>query len=196
MSRASRRTLTLAGSRVSGTGYARTKLDMRFVITVDRHRIPENTKHEIEQILQGETRKGNNVRNGTIIKEAIGITAAELLAISQIIISSTRKGFMHKLTKRRNTNLATASSNNMSNVSSREVLKNITKLNILDPTLIIPLKQCIYFLEGILNEAQNFAHNVPIVCKLRLTESQEVSSAEITKQLTQLGIGLEPESNI
>jgi hypothetical protein len=144
--------------------------------------------------LKGETRKGNNVRNGTIIKEAIGITAAELLAISQIIISSTRKGFMHKLTKRRNTNLATASSNNMSNVSSREVLKNITKLNISDPTLMMPLKQCIYFLEGILNEANNFANNIPIVCKLRLTESQEVSSAEITKQLTQLEIESESAS--
>jgi len=188
MSRASRRTLTLAESRASGKGYSSEKSDMRFVITDDKHQIPENTKHEIEQILQGDIRKGNNVKNGKIIKEAIGITAAELLAISQIIISSTGKGSLHKLTKRRNTNLATASSNNMSNVSSREVLKNITKLNISDPTLMMPLKQCIYFLEGILNEANNFANNIPIVCKLRLTESQEVSSAEIREQLKSLGL--------
>ena len=192
--RASRRTFTLAKSRASGIGYSHEKRDMRFVITDGKHRIPEHTKTEIYQILQGDTRKGNNFRNSNIIRDTIGITAAELLAISQIIISSTRKGVFHKLTKTNNTNLTTANSSNMPNVSSREVLKNIIKLNISDPILMQPLKQCIYFLEGILNEARNFANNSPIVCKLRLTTSQEASSEEITAQLTQLGIDPPSES--
>lgn len=185
--RHSRRTLRLASSRTSGKGYSREKSDIRFVITDDSHLIPDNTKQEITKILQGDKRKGNNVRNGELIRETIGITAAELIAIAQIIISSTKKGAFHKLTKKRNTNLSIANSNQMSDVSSRQVLKNIIKLNISDPTLMIPLKQCVYFLEGILNERRNF-QTAPLVCKLKLTTSQEVSAEEISKQLSELGI--------
>jgi hypothetical protein len=183
-----RRSLTLASSRSSGKGYSREKRDSRFVITDSGHKISDDAKREIEQILQGDSRKGNNVRNGSIIKDTIGITSAELIAIAQIIISSTGKGFMHKMTKKRNTNLATANSNNLQNVSSREVLKNIIKLDISDQKIHIPLKNCVLFLEGILNESRNFETTPFTGQKLRLTTSQTVSAAEIEDQLRKLGI--------
>lgn len=190
--RSTRRTLTLAKSRASGEGYTREKHDTRFVITDNLHRIPRNTQQEILQILQGDDRKGNNVRNSIITKDATGITAAELITISQIIISSTKKGLVHKMTKKSNTNLSSANSNQISNVTSRELLKNITKLNISDSKLMMLLKHCVYFLQGILNERLNFESNKPINYKLRLTTSQQVSADDITEQLAGLGIS---ESN-
>jgi hypothetical protein len=181
------RASTMAQSRASTTR----RNTKHHLITDNNHLISNDTKLQINQILTStDKRINNNVRNSKVIHGTIGITIAEMVTIGQLIINSTKKGVIHRLTKRR-INFQT---NNASDISSRDLLKKIIEVASQPKTkdYIIHCKNYVLFLEKILNDRKNFVgHKSFENLKLRLiTDVVDVNPKEINNELRALGINI------